>query len=300
MPSDCLRRTHNDRAGGRGRDRCCVLPSRLRACVPACLRASAIAPASSACRSGAARCGTADAHGRVCAGEVDGRPYAKRPKVESTPDEEQPLALLSFLAGAGAETGSILASSTASHGMLAHRGTRQSTIRPGSRAPLTLSPAGQRLIPTVASPGPHAVVDTLRPPSSAGAPPFHAQPPAAMQGLAAQLPSQGAATSADSPQTSSSTSSGAMRGDRPHKCPVKGCNYSAKGTGHLKRHIRTHTGEKPFKCPWDDCPYASSQSTHLTAHMRKHTGERPFNCPVAGCSKYLSAHACTRILRPAF
>eukprot|EP01043_Picozoa_sp_COSAG02_P071934 COSAG02_NODE_13350_length_1406_cov_0.818669_1_plen_188_part_00 len=39
MPSDCLRRTHNDRAGGRGRDRCCVLPSRLRACVPACLRA---------------------------------------------------------------------------------------------------------------------------------------------------------------------------------------------------------------------------------------------------------------------
>ena len=74
------------------------------------------------------------------------------------------------------------------------------------------------------------------------------------------------------------------RSDRPHKCPVAGCNYSAKGTGHLKRHIRTHTGEKPFKCPWDGCSYASSQSTHLTAHIRKHTGERPFTCPVVGCT----------------
>ena len=72
-------------------------------------------------------------------------------------------------------------------------------------------------------------------------------------------------------------------GDKPHRCTVAGCGYAAKGSGHLKRHMRTHTGEKPFKCTWEGCTYASSQSTHLTAHMRKHTGERPFGCPVAGC-----------------
>eukprot|EP01043_Picozoa_sp_COSAG02_P056441 COSAG02_NODE_6691_length_3419_cov_1.999699_4_plen_267_part_00 len=264
----------------------------LRACVTPCqhLRDCAISPptASPVCSLSALHAlllRSADGWSHV--GDGDSRPYAKRPKVGATPDEEQPLALLSFLAGAGVGASVLLPSASASHGMLGHMGVAHSaTIRPGHHVPFILSPGGRHAMSTVASAGLHAVAGTPAGQAwPAATPPFHAQPPATMQGLTLQLPRQGTRRGADSPQIAGSASPGAVRDDRPHKCPVKGCNYSAKGTGHLKRHIRTHTGEKPFKCPWENCPYASSQSTHLTAHMRKHTGERPFNCPVAGCSK---------------
>ena len=41
----------------------------------------------------------------------------------------------------------------------------------------------------------------------------------------------------------------APKGDptKKHKCPVVGCSYSAKGTGHLYRHMKTHNGQKDHK-----------------------------------------------------
>lgn len=41
----------------------------------------------------------------------------------------------------------------------------------------------------------------------------------------------------------------APKGDptKKHKCPIAGCNYSAKGTGHLYRHMLTHNGRKDHK-----------------------------------------------------
>ena len=32
------------------------------------------------------------------------------------------------------------------------------------------------------------------------------------------------------------------------------CNYASSHTGHLRRHLKTHSGEKPHKC--NQCDYA--------------------------------------------
>lgn len=73
-------------------------------------------------------------------------------------------------------------------------------------------------------------------------------------------------------------------GFKPYACSHDGCAYRSSSTSHLNRHMRIHTGEKPYKCTWVGCGYASSQPTHLKIHMRKHTGEKPFACQVEGCN----------------
>uniref|UniRef100_A0A8C9YLI1 C2H2-type domain-containing protein n=1 Tax=Sander lucioperca TaxID=283035 RepID=A0A8C9YLI1_SANLU len=68
-------------------------------------------------------------------------------------------------------------------------------------------------------------------------------------------------------------------GKRPFSCSV--CKKAFKQRGHLHKHMRTHTGEKPFRC--SVCKKAFKLSEYLQAHMRIHTGEKPFSCSV--CKK---------------
>ncbi len=73
--------------------------------------------------------------------------------------------------------------------------------------------------------------------------------------------------------------------DKPFKCSIEGCDYSAKTKGGLQQHISyRHSEERPYKCPFEGCEYAAKNKQHLDSHISyRHSEERPYKCPFEGC-----------------
>ncbi|KAG0247185.1 glucose repression transcription factor [Mortierella polycephala] len=57
---------------------------------------------------------------------------------------------------------------------------------------------------------------------------------------------------------------------RKHICPVPNCFKSFTRSGHLARHIRSHTSEKLFVCPVEDCGLGFMRSDALREHSKTH------------------------------
>ncbi|KAI1315028.1 hypothetical protein EDD11_001367 [Mortierella claussenii] len=57
---------------------------------------------------------------------------------------------------------------------------------------------------------------------------------------------------------------------RKHICPVSNCFKSFTRSGHLARHIRSHTSEKLFVCPVESCGLGFTRSDSLREHARTH------------------------------
>ncbi|KAL3271615.1 hypothetical protein HHI36_022090 [Cryptolaemus montrouzieri] len=74
-------------------------------------------------------------------------------------------------------------------------------------------------------------------------------------------------------------------GEKPNKCPFKGCTKAFSRLENLKIHQRSHTGERPYVCQYPSCPKSFSNSSDRAKHQRTHFDTKPYGCQVHGCSK---------------
>ncbi|XP_044763662.1 zinc finger protein 677-like [Coccinella septempunctata] len=74
-------------------------------------------------------------------------------------------------------------------------------------------------------------------------------------------------------------------GEKPNKCPFKGCTKAFSRLENLKIHQRSHTGERPYLCQFPSCPKSFSNSSDRAKHQRTHFDTKPYGCQVRGCTK---------------
>ncbi|KAF9586384.1 hypothetical protein BGW38_005968 [Lunasporangiospora selenospora] len=82
---------------------------------------------------------------------------------------------------------------------------------------------------------------------------------------------------------------------RKHICPVPGCYKSFTRSGHLARHIRSHTSEKLFVCPVESCGLGFTRSDALREHARTHVVRSRSRKTQAGFADTADATVMTKV-----
>lgn len=76
----------------------------------------------------------------------------------------------------------------------------------------------------------------------------------------------------------------------PYECPH--CSSTFKRSGHLTRHLVTHSQTKPYNCTHPSCDKSFTRSDNLRRHLLSHatTTEQqlPFTCSLSKCAKSFS------------
>ncbi|CAD5124647.1 DgyrCDS12915 [Dimorphilus gyrociliatus] len=62
-------------------------------------------------------------------------------------------------------------------------------------------------------------------------------------------------------------------GEKPYKCPHKGCTKSYSNSSDRYKHVKTHQQQRPYSCK--QCTKSYTDPSSLRKHLKSHAKDEP-------------------------